>query len=102
MKTLILILASFCIFNTESKSQCITWRTDYGSEQDARANSLKHEIHYYKTSMNQLKTIKNYDRDVLLARAATRQLLSQKQIEHQRLMNKCFKDRTGPQFEIRY
>jgi hypothetical protein len=95
------ILALTIILGLSFKTygECFTWRTDYGSEQDARINTLKREIDYHKVNLNQLTKIKNYDREVLLARAATRQLLTYKQTEHQRLQNKCFKDRTGPQFE---
>lgn len=101
MKINKLILGAIIIlgFNFKTQAQCFTWRTDYGSEQDARINSLKREIDYHKVNLNQLTKIKDYDRDILLARAATRQLITYKQSEYQRLQNKCFKDRTGPQFE---
>jgi hypothetical protein len=95
----LLIVSLLAIFAPKINAQCFSWREDFGSEQDARIFSLKKEVGYYNHQLGQLNKIKNYNEDVLLARQAARQLLLSKQSEHQRLENKCFKDRTGPQFQ---
>lgn len=102
MKLKYILLAQILLVSSlKAQSMCYIWKHDYGSAQDARVNTLKTEVSYHQNEYNNLRKIKRYNDDVLVARAQARAVILAKQTEHQRLANQVFNDRMTPNFEIR-
>jgi hypothetical protein len=102
MKLKYILLAQIILVSSlKAQSMCYIWKHDYGSAQDARINTLKAEVSYHQNEYNNLKKIKRYNDDVLVARSQARAVTLAKQTEYQRLANQVFNDRMTPNFEIR-
>lgn len=102
MKLKYILLAQIVLVSSlKAQSMCYIWKHDYGSAQDARINTLKAEVSYHQNEYNNLKKIKRYNDDVLVARSQARAVTLAKQTEYQRLANQVFNDRMTPNFEIR-
>lgn len=96
----ILILFGFSLC-THAQSVCFTWKHDYGSAQDARINSLKHETQSARYDLNSFKNNQKYNAQMMVSRTYARSANLARQIEHQRLSNRIYKDRLYPVFDMK-
>lgn len=96
----ILLVIGFNTY-TYSQSVCFTWKHDYGSAQDARINSLKHEIQSSRYDLNSFKNNQKYNSQMMVSRTYARSANLAKQLEHQRLSNRIYKDRLYPIFDMK-